>query len=104
MLVVATKPSQIVNPVPSPAATVPPMAFTSMETNTASTNAATTVRIHIVAEEPARSVSLLPIPYHQVLKKTAGLYHMEPMTMLETTQATTANQFTEEKSIAASFD
>ena len=44
----------------------------------------------------------LPTTCHQVGKKVFGLYQSDPLIMLTITQAITASQFTELKSISAS--
>jgi hypothetical protein len=45
-----------------------------------------------------------PTTCHHMGKNVLGLYQSEPLTMLTITHATTANQFTEAKSIRASID
>jgi hypothetical protein len=53
-------------------------------------------------EPLASSLSDLPMAFHQAGKKVFGLNQTLPMIMLATTQATTANQLIELKSISAS--
>ncbi len=107
----ATNPSQSMKPVraPEPALTPIdirlPIAFTMSAIATAWTKDESTVKTQVmpIFSVPGVSPSALPMPFHQVLKNVFGLYHSVPLPIPIRTQATTANQLIELKSIFISF-
>jgi hypothetical protein len=111
-LVAAVKPNQSMKPVIAPEAgdtplgMLPPMKLTMIAMDMAWTNDATRVPPHISAmlSPPGVSFSVLPMAFHQMGKKVLGPNQILPVIMLTTTQATTANQLIEPKSILASVD
>jgi hypothetical protein len=52
---------------------------------------------------PGLSEPVLPMPFHQIGKNVRGLYQIDPLTMLTTTQTTTASQLIELKFIDVSL-
>ncbi len=93
-------PSHSRKPTVSPeTSVVAPRAFTNKATKIACTTLDSTVNPQVMPMFSMPGVSPLPTTAHQAGKNVLGLYQMLPLTMLTTTQATTANQLIELKSM-----